>query len=68
MSLEREDMNKCVACGRLVDGDVCDQYCEARADEMLREKEIARREARHAELVRNRAARKAQLSNILGPK
>jgi hypothetical protein len=72
MSLEREDMNRCVACGALVDGDVCDQYCEARAGEILaereREKMLKAIEAVHRERARRREARKVQLAAILGPK
>lgn len=72
MSLDRDDLTPCVACGRPVDGSVCDQYCEARSDEMLaereREKMLKAIEAIQVLRAQRRAERRAQLANIIGDK
>lgn len=72
MSLEEEDMTPCVGCGCPTDGGCCSPQCADLADERKAERARERRllfaESLRVERAKQKAARAAQLANILGPK
>lgn len=72
MSLDYDDMKKCVGCGAWVDGDVCSPACADLADERkaerARERRILFAESLRVERAKQKALRAAQLANILGPR
>lgn len=72
MSLEAEDLTPCVGCGQPSDGGCCSPECANLADERkaerARERRILFAESLRSERAKQKAARAAQLANILGPK
>ena len=72
MSLSRDELKPCAGCGVPCDGDTCNPACSQRADELRERHEAKVRDAKLREVANThkafKAARKAQLANILGPK